>query len=366
MAEVNIKKVVKKYDEVLAVRGIDLDIRDHEFVVLVGPSGCGKTTTLRMIAGLEDITDGEIAIGGDVVNDVPPKDRDIAMVFQNYALYPHMTVHENMSFGLRLKKFPKEEINRRVDEAARILDISELLERKPKQLSGGQRQRVAMGRAIVRNPKVFLFDEPLSNLDAKLRVQMRIEIKKVHQKVRTTTVYVTHDQVEAMTLADRVVVMNHGVIEQVGTPTDLYHHPRTRFVAGFIGSPAMNFIPCDLTDEGGQLNLRINNVLSLPIPAARAGKYAHHKGNGSLLLGIRPEHLTEAKPQLEPGVATFDAELDVTEPMGMETLVYFPINGETICGRVNPMAGAKEGAPLKMAADLNNMHLIDPKTGLVL
>ncbi len=366
MAEVNIKKVVKKYDEVLAVRGIDLDIRDHEFVVLVGPSGCGKTTTLRMIAGLEDITDGEIAIGGDVVNDVPPKDRDIAMVFQNYALYPHMTVHENMSFGLRLKKFPKEEINRRVDEAARILDISELLERKPKQLSGGQRQRVAMGRAIVRNPKVFLFDEPLSNLDAKLRVQMRIEIKKVHQKVRTTTVYVTHDQVEAMTLADRVVVMNHGVIEQVGTPTDLYHHPRTRFVAGFIGSPAMNFIPCDLTDEGGQLNLRINNGLSLPIPAARASKYAHHKGNGSLLLGIRPEHLTEAKPQLEPGVATFDAELDVTEPMGMETLVYFPINGETICGRVNPMAGAKEGAPLKMAADLNNMHLIDPKTGLVL
>ncbi len=366
MAEVNIKKVVKKYDEVLAVRGIDLDIRDHEFVVLVGPSGCGKTTTLRMIAGLEDITDGEIAIGGDVVNDVPPKDRDIAMVFQNYALYPHMTVHENMSFGLRLKKFPKEEINRRVDEAARILDISELLERKPKQLSGGQRQRVAMGRAIVRNPKVFLFDEPLSNLDAKLRVQMRIEIKKVHQKVRTTTVYVTHDQVEAMTLADRVVVMNHGVIEQVGTPTDLYHHPRTRFVAGFIGSPAMNFIPCDLTDEGGQLNLRINNGLSLPIPAARASKYAHHKGNGSLLLGIRPEHLTEAKPQLEPGVATFDAELDVTEPMGMETLVYFPINGEMICGRVNPMAGAKEGAPLKMAADLNNMHLIDPKTGLVL
>jgi len=215
MAEVHIRKVVKKYDEVLAVRGIDLDINDHEFVVLVGPSGCGKTTTLRMIAGLEDITDGEIAIGGDVVNDVPPKDRDIAMVFQNYALYPHMTVHENMSFGLRLKKFPKAEISRRVDEAARILDISELLDRKPKQLSGGQRQRVAMGRAIVRNPKVFLFDEPLSNLDAKLRVQMRIEIKRVHQKVRTTTVYVTHDQVEAMTLADRVVVMNHGVIEQV-------------------------------------------------------------------------------------------------------------------------------------------------------
>ena len=218
MADVTLRKVVKRYDEVEAVRGIDLDIADHEFLVLVGPSGCGKSTTLRMIAGLEDITDGDIMIGGDVVNDVPPKDRDIAMVFQNYALYPHMTVAENMSFGLRLKRYPKAEIKTRIDEAARMLDIVELVDRKPKQLSGGQRQRVAMGRAIVRNPKVFLFDEPLSNLDAKLRVQMRIEIKKVHQKVRTTTVYVTHDQVEAMTLADRVVVMNHGRIEQIGTP----------------------------------------------------------------------------------------------------------------------------------------------------
>jgi multiple sugar transport system ATP-binding protein len=308
----------------------------------------------------------EIAIGGDVVNDVPPKDRDIAMVFQNYALYPHMTVHQNMSFGLRLKKFPKDEINRRVADAARILDITELLDRKPKQLSGGQRQRVAMGRAIVRNPKVFLFDEPLSNLDAKLRVQMRIEIKKVHQKVRTTTVYVTHDQVEAMTLADRVVVMNHGVIEQVGTPTELYHHPRTRFVAGFIGSPAMNFIPCNIQDEGGQLKLRVNDALSFAVPAECARKYTQHKGNGSVLLGLRPEHLTEAKSQLEPGVVPFDANLEVTEPMGMETLVYFPINGETICGRVNPTAGAKDGAPLKMAADLSNMHLIDAKSGLVL
>jgi multiple sugar transport system ATP-binding protein len=366
MAEVHIRKVVKKYDEVLAVRGIDLDILDHEFVVLVGPSGCGKTTTLRMIAGLEDITAGEIAIGGDVVNDVPPKDRDIAMVFQNYALYPHMSVHENMSFGLRLKKFPKDEINRRVADAARILDITELLDRKPKQLSGGQRQRVAMGRAIVRNPKVFLFDEPLSNLDAKLRVQMRIEIKKVHQKVRTTTVYVTHDQIEAMTLADRVVVMNHGVIEQVGTPNELYHHPRTRFVAGFIGSPAMNFIPCNIQEDGGQLKLRVNDGLTFAVPPARAQQYNRHKGNGSVLLGLRPEHLTEAKSQLEPGVVAFDANLEVTEPMGMETLVYFPINGETMCGRVNPMAGAKDGAPLKMAADLNNMHLIDAKSGLVL
>src|SRR5712672_320882 len=216
MADVTLRKVIKRYDEVEAVRGIDLDIADHEFVVLVGPSGCGKSTTLRMIAGLEDITDGEIAVDGEVVNDVPPKDRDMAMVFQNYALYPHMTVYQNMSFGLRLKKYPKAEIDKRVQEAARILDIKELLERKPRQLSGGQRQRVAMGRAIVRNPKVFLFDEPLSNLDAKLRVQMRTEIKRVHQKVRTTTVYVTHDQIEAMTLADRVVVMNKGKIEQIG------------------------------------------------------------------------------------------------------------------------------------------------------
>jgi multiple sugar transport system ATP-binding protein len=236
MAQVTLRKLVKKFDDTFAVRGIDLDIADKEFVVLVGPSGCGKSTTLRMIAGLEDVSEGEVLIGGEEVTDVPPKDRNIAMVFQNYALYPHMSVYENMSFGLRLKKFPRDEIARRVENAARILGISELLERKPRQLSGGQRQRVAMGRAIVRDPKVFLFDEPLSNLDAKLRVQMRTEIKKVHQKVRTTTVYVTHDQVEAMTLADRVVVMNNGRIEQIGTPGELYHSPATGFVAGFIGS----------------------------------------------------------------------------------------------------------------------------------
>ena len=266
MAQVSLRKVIKKYDEVLAVRGVDLDIADKEFIVLVGPSGCGKSTTLRMIAGLEEITGGDIAIGGDVVNDVPPKDRDIAMVFQNYALYPHMNVYENMSFGLKLKKTPKQEIDQRVQAAAGILDITELLDRKPKQLSGGQRQRVAMGRAIVRDPKVFLFDEPLSNLDAKLRVQMRTEIKKVHQKVRTTTVYVTHDQVEAMTLADRVVVMNAGLIEQVGTPNDLYHSPATKFVAGFIGSPAMNFIPCQLEQAAGALRVRLTDKLSFPVP----------------------------------------------------------------------------------------------------
>jgi multiple sugar transport system ATP-binding protein len=366
MADVSLRKVVKRYDEVEAVRGIDLDIADHEFVVLVGPSGCGKSTTLRMIAGLEDITDGDIMIGGDVVNDVPPKDRDIAMVFQNYALYPHMTVAENMSFGLRLKHYPKAEIKSRVAEAARMLDITDLIDRKPKQLSGGQRQRVAMGRAIVRNPKVFLFDEPLSNLDAKLRVQMRIEIKKVHQKVRTTTVYVTHDQVEAMTLADRVVVMNKGRIEQIGTPNDLYHNPATRFVAGFIGSPAMNFLPCRLEDVSGKLNLRLTDRLSFPLPPARAARYQKISRDEKVVLGIRPEHLTEASLHLEPGIEPFDATLDVTEPMGMETLVYFTLEGAQLCGRVNPGAGAREGAPLRMAVDLNNMHLLNEGTGVVL
>jgi len=366
MAEVSLRKVVKRYDDVEAVRGIDLDIADHEFVVLVGPSGCGKSTTLRMIAGLEDISDGDIIIGGDVVNDVPPKDRDIAMVFQNYALYPHMTVAENMSFGLRLKRYPKAEIKSRVAEAARMLDITDLIDRKPKQLSGGQRQRVAMGRAIVRNPKVFLFDEPLSNLDAKLRVQMRIEIKKVHQKVRTTTVYVTHDQVEAMTLADRVVVMNKGRIEQIGTPNELYHKPATRFVAGFIGSPAMNFIPCHLEEAAGKLNVRLTDRLAFPLPAARVARYQNVARSEKLLLGIRPEHLTEANSHLEPGVEPFDALLDVTEPMGMETLVYFTLEGTQVCGRVNPGAGARDGSALRLAVDLNNMHLLNEGTGVVL
>src|SRR5947199_1389091 len=251
MADVTLRKVIKRYDEVEAVRGIDLDIADHEFVVLVGPSGCGKSTTLRMIAGLEDITDGDIMIGGDVVNDVPPKDRDIAMVFQNYALYPNMTVAENMSFGLRLKRFPKAEIKQRVDEAARILDITELLARKPKALSGGQRQRVAMGRAIVRHPKVFLFDEPLSNLDAKLRVAMRVEIRKLQRRLKTTSIYVTHDQLEAMTLADILVVMNGGRVEQIGKPIELYRKPLTTFVASFIGAPPMNLFAVERVAKAG-------------------------------------------------------------------------------------------------------------------
>jgi multiple sugar transport system ATP-binding protein len=364
MAQVSIRKVVKAYEgDVQAVKGIDLEIADEEFVVLVGPSGCGKSTTLRMIAGLEEITSGDIAIGGAVVNDVPPRDRDIAMVFQNYALYPHMSVFDNMAFGLKLRKFPKDEIKRRVDEAARILDIQMLLDRKPKALSGGQRQRVAMGRAIVRNPKVFLFDEPLSNLDAKLRVQMRTEIKKVHQTVRTTTVYVTHDQVEAMTLADRVVVMNHGVIEQVGPPQELYHHPATRFVAGFIGSPAMNFLPCKIGSENG-LYVELQNGTRLAVPPARVDRYKPHAGK-SMTLGLRPEHLTETHANEKQGVAYMDALVDVVEPMGMETLIHFFINKEPVCARVDPLTPANPGQTLKLAADMTNMHLIDDATNKV-
>ncbi|HEX6841628.1 MAG TPA: sn-glycerol-3-phosphate ABC transporter ATP-binding protein UgpC [Stellaceae bacterium] len=363
MAQVTLNKVVKKFADLEVVHGIDLDIADQEFVVLVGPSGCGKSTTLRMIAGLEETSAGDIVIGGQIVNDLPPKDRDIAMVFQNYALYPHMTVFENMSFGLRLKKFPKAEIKQRVERAARILDITELLDRRPRQLSGGQRQRVAMGRAIVRNPKVFLFDEPLSNLDAKLRVQMRTEIKKVHQQVRTTTVYVTHDQVEAMTLADRVVVMNGGRIEQIGSPHELYHNPRTRFVAGFIGSPAMNFIPCRVVETSGALAVRLGDDLSLPVPAERAAAYRPHTDR-AMLFGIRPEHVTETRSY--GAGAEFSMPLDVVEPMGMETMVYFNIGDTEICARVSPEAAAAPGERMRLMADMRHMHLIDPESERVI
>jgi multiple sugar transport system ATP-binding protein len=366
MAVVTLNKVVKYYDETLAVRGIDLEIADEEFLVLVGPSGCGKTTTLRMIAGLEDISDGEIRIGDVVVNDVPPKDRNIAMVFQNYALYPHMSVYENMSFGLKLKRVDKGEIDRRVQEAARILDIVPLLDRKPKQLSGGQRQRVAMGRAIVRDPAVFLFDEPLSNLDAKLRVQMRTEIKKVHQKVRTTTVYVTHDQVEAMTLADRVVVMNQGVIEQVGTPQQLYHQPRTRFVAGFIGSPAMNMVPVDLVAQGDALALDLGTGIRLTLPPEQAARYREFAGRPRLLLGLRPEHLTDGPAVNGAAAASFTVPIDVCEPMGMETLVYFQLQGVAICAKASPETQLAPGQRLTLVAKLQNMHLIDDASGIVL
>jgi multiple sugar transport system ATP-binding protein len=365
MAEVSLRNVVKRFDNVEAVRSINLDIPDNEFVVLVGPSGCGKSTTLRMIAGLEEVTAGDIYIGGEIVNDRPPKDRDIAMVFQNYALYPHMTAYENMSFGLKLRKFSKDEIRRRVDNAARILDIAELLDRKPKALSGGQRQRVAMGRAIVRNPKVFLFDEPLSNLDAKLRVQMRTEIKRVHQMVKTTTVYVTHDQVEAMTLADRVVVMNGGSIEQIASPQALYHHPKTRFVAGFIGSPAMNFMPCRLEQNGAGLRVRISDKISLPVPAARTARYQQLTGK-EVTFGLRPEHITEPRRSDRDQNCEFAVTLDVVEPMGMETMVFFTVDGQEICGRVEPSSAAGPGESMRLYANMEHMHLIDPQTNLVL
>ena len=363
MAQVSVRKVVKAYETYQAVHGIDLEIKDEEFVVLVGPSGCGKSTTLRMIAGLEEITSGEIWIGGDMVNDMPPRDRDIAMVFQNYALYPHMTVFDNMAFGLKLRKYSKDDIKKRVDEAARILDIAPLLDRKPKALSGGQRQRVAMGRAIVRHPRVFLFDEPLSNLDAKLRVQMRTEIKKVHQTVRTTTVYVTHDQIEAMTLADRVVVMNQGRIEQVGPPQELYHNPATRFVAGFIGSPAMNFLPVRVTNEGG-LTLTLASGAKLAVPPSRVARYAPY-ANREMTLGLRPEHLTETRDVEKPGVVLFDALVDVTEPMGMETMVHFFEGGAPVCARVDPATVCEPGQKLTLAADMNQMHLIENDSGKV-
>ncbi|TBW39506.1 sn-glycerol-3-phosphate ABC transporter ATP-binding protein UgpC [Siculibacillus lacustris] len=364
MAGVSIRKVVKVYEgKFQAVKAIDLEVAEDEFVVLVGPSGCGKSTTLRMVAGLEEISAGEIWIGDKLVNDVLPRERDIAMVFQNYALYPHMSVYDNMAFGLQQRKYPREEIQKRVQHAAGILDITALLDRKPKALSGGQRQRVAMGRAIVRNPKVFLFDEPLSNLDAKLRVQMRTEIKKLHQTIATTTLYVTHDQVEAMTLADRVVVMNAGRIEQVGAPQELYHHPATRFVAGFIGSPAMNFLPVDLYDDGG-LKLRLADGIVLPVPAARVDRYGPYKGK-AMTLGLRPENLTEIHDVERPGVTRIEAPIDVVEPMGSEILLHFFIDGKPLCARIAPDCVVTHGERFALAADLNQMHLIDDESGRV-
>ena len=365
MAEVNLEGVVKRFGDQDVVRGIDLRIGNEEFVALVGPSGCGKSTTLRMIAGLEEVTEGVITIDGRDVTDVAPKDRDIAMVFQSYALYPHMTVKENMSFGLRQQRTSAKVIDERVSEAARILNIEDLLARKPKQLSGGQRQRVAMGRAIVRQPKVFLFDEPLSNLDAQLRVQMRTEIKRLRQKVRTTTVYVTHDQVEALTLADRIVVMNKGRIEQIGTPHDLYHTPATHFVAGFIGSPSMNFIPAQLKEVGDELLLQISPTLTLTIPRARRASYKSLVGRGDLLLGLRPEHFSVARDLPPPGEVPFDTVVNIVEPVGMESFVYFQMADVEICARLPPDCGALEGGPIRLAANLNQMHIIDTRSGLV-
>src|SRR5579885_2945287 len=370
MAQVTIEKLTKVFKQpggktICAVNQASLEIRDGEFLVLVGPSGCGKTTLLRLVAGLEEINEGTISFDGAGINHLAPKDRDLAMVFQTYALYPHMTAYENMAFGLTLRKVAGAEINQRVRETAGLLGLADCLDRKPKELSGGQRQRVALGRAIVRNPKVFLFDEPLSNLDAKLRVQMRTEIKKVHQQVTTTTIYVTHDQIEAMTLADRVVVMNAGRIDQIGTPYDVYHNPKTRFVAGFIGSPTMNLLPCRLVQNGSGLSVRLSDWLSFPVPPGREARYRTFLDE-ELLFGLRPEHITEPRGDAAPGMVPFTARLDVVEPMGMETMVYFVVDGVEVCGRVEPSAAGNVGEAMALVADLNKMHLIDPRTDQVI
>jgi multiple sugar transport system ATP-binding protein len=352
----------KKYDEVHAVKDVNLHIRDKEFVVLVGPSGCGKSTTLRMVAGLEEISSGEISIGERVVNDLPPKDRDIAMVFQNYALYPHMTVYDNMAFGLKMRKFPKTEIAKRVQDAAEILGIQELLKRKPRQLSGGQRQRVAVGRAIVRHPQVFLFDEPLSNLDAKLRVQMRVELKRLHDRLETTAIYVTHDQVEAMTLGDRVVVMKDGWIQQVGEPLELYGKPANKFVAGFIGSPAMNFLEVAITDGGG---LWVEaEKFRVKVPPAAAGRLGPYKGQ-RVTLGVRPEDLHLATGN-DPSDFVFDAVVDVVEPLGSEILLDVHAGGHTIVARVEPTVRAKEHESIKLALTPDRARFFDAKTELAI
>src|SRR5579883_2465080 len=318
MAQVLIRNLNKKFEEVHAVKDVNLEIRDKEFVVLVGPSGCGKTTTLRMVAGLESITSGQVLIGDTVVNALPPMDRDIAMVFQNYALYPHMSVYDNMAFGLKMRKFKREEIDRRVKDAAEILGIQSHLKRKPRQLSGGQRQRVALGRAIVRHPQVFLFDEPLSNLDAKLRVQMRVELKKLHERLGTTAIYVTHDQVEAMTLGDRVVVMRDGWVQQVGEPMELYNQPANRFVAGFIGSPAMNFAPVRLIAEGDAIWAEGEGI-RFKVPEAARGRVARAVGR-RVTMGIRPEDLHIATAA-DPAELGFEAVVEVIEKLGSEILL---------------------------------------------
>jgi multiple sugar transport system ATP-binding protein len=358
MAAVTIRALNKKYDNGFhAVKDVDLDIRDKEFLVLVGPSGCGKTTTLRMVAGLEEVTSGEIRIGDKVVNDLPPMDRDIAMVFQNYALYPHKTVFDNMAFGLQMRGYPKDEVKKRVQEAAEILGIEVLLERKPRQLSGGQRQRVAVGRAIVRHPEVFLFDEPLSNLDAKLRVQMRVELKRLHERLETTAIYVTHDQVEAMTLGDRVVVMKDGRVQQIGEPLELYGRPANRFVAGFIGSPAMNFVDVSISAANGALWAETQG-LRVRVPdriGARAG--------GRVTLGIRPEALRLANGT-DAGADdySFPTEVDVVEPLGNEILLNFRAGGVPMVARVDP--GTRVGAheSVRFALDPARVHFFDPQS----
>ncbi len=363
MAEVTVRKLNKKFDLTHVVKDVDLEIHDKEFVVFVGPSGCGKTTTLRMIAGLEAVTSGEIRIDDVLVNEVPPMDRDIAMVFQNYALYPHMSVAGNMAFGLKMRKFEKAEIEKRIKRAAEILGIGDLLHRKPRQLSGGQRQRVALGRAIVRDPKVFLFDEPLSNLDAKLRVQMRVELKKLHERLGTTAIYVTHDQVEAMTLGDRVVVMKDGVVQQVGEPLELYNTPANRFVAGFIGSPAMNFADVTLAGANGRVWAEAPG-LRIGLPAALAER-ANGRNGGKATIGVRPEDLHVASPA-DPDDLCFDVEVEVIEQLGSEILLDTRAGNATFVASVDPLLRTKVHEKLKLAINPNRLHLFDAQTEAVI
>jgi len=362
MAQVLLKNVCKRYGEVTAVRDVSLAIEDRQFCVLVGPSGCGKTTTLRMIAGLEDITEGEIWVGERVVNYVHPKDRDIAMVFQNYALYPHMTVEENMGFGLRVRRFPKDEIKQRTDEAAGVLDIMQYLDRTPRELSGGQKQRVAVGRAIVRKPKVFLFDEPLSNLDAKLRVQMRAQLKKLHERLQTTIVYVTHDQVEAMTLGDIIVVMKDGVIQQVGEPLTVYDNPCNRFVAGFIGTPPMNFIEVTVRRSGGAVVLD-EGGFSVTLPPVLAAKAAAYDGKPATL-GIRPEHIHDKATYTGAANAgnTVEAGVDVVELLGNEKHLHLAAGSSMFVAVVDAHIAAHAGRKLPVVFDMDKVHLFDKET----
>ena len=365
MASLSLQHINKTYPNGFeAVKDFNLEIADKEFIIFVGPSGCGKSTTLRMIAGLEEISGGTLKIGDKVVNDVEPKDRDIAMVFQNYALYPHMTVYDNMAFGLKLRKVPKDQIDKMVKEAAKILDLEKLLDRKPKALSGGQRQRVAMGRAIVRDPKVFLMDEPLSNLDAKLRVQMRTEISKLHERLGATIIYVTHDQIEAMTLGTRIVVMKDGVVQQVDTPQNLYNAPGNLFVAGFIGSPQMNFLDATVKVNGKDVTLQVGNYsLKLPENKAKALIDGGYDGK-TVVMGIRPEDVTDDATAFPE--STVEAKINVYELLGAEVFLYFDVEGFNMTARVDPHTTSRTGDTVKFGLDMTKVHVFDKETELTI
>ena len=373
MASLSLRNVYKVYDgNVVAVSDFNLEIEDKEFIIFVGPSGCGKSTTLRMIAGLEEISKGELYIGDVLSNDISPKDRDIAMVFQNYALYPHMTVFDNMAFGLKLRKVPKDEIERKVNEAAKILDLTHLLDRKPKAMSGGQRQRVALGRAIVRSPKVFLLDEPLSNLDAKLRAQMRTEIAKIHKKLGTTFIYVTHDQTEAMTMGDRIVCMKDGFIQQVDTPQKLYENPTNKFVAGFLGSPQMNFIDAVLKEEYGQFIVEFGSEdtkssrgvkYQIIVPESKVNDELSNYVGKEIILGVRPEAIHDEEMYLSNATTgVIDTNVEITEMMGAETYLYLLCEGIPLTARVSPRSTARPGDDIKVAIDPNRIHIFDKET----